>query len=142
LQRFRPPFFFRGSPFVSSDLRSRPLRLARAAEEARQREPHLLRSLRNYAQTTASPGESAWKWLPLARHHGLPTRLVDWTWAPLVALHFVTADTNRYQERGLGLAVDTFKARDFLPVKVKRVISREAAGAFSIEMLETAGRVR
>lgn len=136
LQRFRSPFVFRGSPFVSFDLRSGLLRLARGPEEARQLEPHLLRSFRKYAQTTAIGGESTWKWLALAQHHGLPTRLVDWTWSPLVALHFATADMTRYDQDGIVLAMDTFKAREFLPAKVKTVISREATGVLSIEMLD------
>jgi hypothetical protein len=136
LQRFRSPFVFRGSPFVSFDLRSGLLRLARGPAEARQLEPHLLRSFRKYAQTTAISGESSWKWLALAQHHGLPTRLVDWTWSPLVALHFATSDMTRYSEDGMVLAVDTFKAREFLPAKVKNVISREATGVFSVEMLD------
>lgn len=136
LQRFRSPFIFRGMPEVSFELRSGLLWLARGPEEARQLEPHLLRSFRKYAQTSAIAGESAWKWLALAQHHGLPTRLVDWTWSPLVALHFATWDTARYAQDGLVLAVDTYKAREFLPADVKKVISREATGVFSIEMLD------
>ena len=33
-----------------------------------------------------------WDWLALASHHGVPTRLLDWSWNPLIAAYFAVRE--------------------------------------------------
>ncbi|HEY6759807.1 MAG TPA: FRG domain-containing protein [Baekduia sp.] len=131
-EQARPTVVFRG--LARRDF-SNVTSLARLDGDYPALERHLLRNFRKYAHQRA-PGPTTWDWLALGQHHGLPTRLLDWTFSPLVALHFATAT---WPEQDAVLwSVDCARLHDALPPLLREMLDAEGSLVFTTEQLAVA----
>lgn len=134
-EKIRTTVAYRGLGSAEQSLDSGLFRL-RGVSSA-ELEPHILRNFRKYAHRDTSPGDSDWNWLSVAQHHGLPTRLLDWTSSPYVALHFATADLKRYDEPGAVWCVDYAATHQLLPPGLRKEAESIAMGLFTTQMLSS-----
>jgi hypothetical protein len=135
LGRFRSNYAFRGMSNADYQLQTS---LERLGGNFADLEGHLLRNFRKYAYRSGTVTDTVWNWLAVGQHHGLPTRLYDWTYSPFVALHFATEDIDHFDADGAVWCVDYVRAHRLLPQRLKDLLHDEGSNVFTVEMLQRA----
>lgn len=136
LGRFRTDYAFRGMSDKSYPLATR---FERNCRDQPKLEYHLLRNFRKYANVDFKGDLSSdWRILTIGQHYGLPTRLLDWTYSPFVALHFATNSLEYFHVDGVVWMVDFVKVNLLLPQKLREEMNLAGSNTFTIEMIEEA----
>jgi hypothetical protein len=132
LGRHRSPCAFRGSSNAEYTLETSLMRMGGRYDEL---ERHLIRNFRKYAHKDVVERDSFWNWLTLAQHHGLPTRLLDWTYPPFCALHFATVNLQDAHLDGTVWKIDYHKVSALLPPKLRARLKELSANVFTTDIL-------
>src|SRR5690242_14343506 len=135
LGRFRSRYAFRGLSDAGYRLNTTLFRLGGDYAEL---ERHLLRNFKKYAYRSGAERDSLWHWLSVAQHYGLPTRILDWTYSPFIAMHFATTNIEKYTTDGVIWAINYAKAHELLPSRLKAQLDEEGAHVLTVEMLTEA----
>ena len=85
--------------------------------------------------------EDIWEIMAIAQHYRVPTRLLDWSWSPLVALHFATSRVKIDDEEGnpaVVWAINIDDVNELLPEDFHHLVNRHRLKIFTYDDLKAA----
>lgn len=132
ISRYRSQWAYRGTGRAAWDLVTS---LHRAVGDKVNLESPMLRNFRKYAYRSELHAFSEWHWVTLAQHHGMPTRLLDWTFSPYVALHFATANPAHADHDGAIWCAHYVRCHERLPAVLRELQQLHECDVFTIDML-------
>ncbi|MBQ3268555.1 MAG: FRG domain-containing protein [Clostridia bacterium] len=140
LDRYRSLHIYRGMPNADYSLVTSLRRICK--RERKRLEPIILSNFTKYAALEdPSIERSVWRQMVLGQHHGLPTRLLDWSFSPLTSLHFALSEINMDdmdKHDCVVWRIDVHELHELLPEKYQRVMRKEQTTVFSLKMLHEA----
>ncbi|MDO4806626.1 MAG: FRG domain-containing protein [Coriobacteriales bacterium] len=138
LDRYRNLHIYRGMSNADFSMVSSLQRICK--QKRRTLEPAILSNFTKYAVLEdPTIEESVWRQMILGQHHGLPTRLLDWSYSPLVGLHFATIENNLEDmdaHDSVVWRIDVKELHAMLPPKYQEVMARSHNTVFSLKMLQ------
>lgn len=107
-------------------------------EKQKKLEKSILRNFTKYAAIEDSElNNSVWRQLIIGQHHGLPTRLMDWSYSPLMALHFATSGEDMASMENNNCVVwsiDINEINGLLPQKYSDKLNGRNVYLFTVDM--------
>lgn len=79
---------------------------------------------------------SIWNNMIIAQHHGIPTRCLDFSLSPIVALHFALSSNVKGQDAVVWAINHGMLHRNLLPERYKEILDKYEAVSFTVNMLE------
>ena len=139
IKRSRSNYLYRGLSSVDYHLITSLERNCKG--ESGKLEHALLRNFAKYALANhALTDNSVWAQLTIGQHHGLPTRMLDWTYSPLMALHFSVSESSFKcfsDHDSVIWAIHVPEMNELLPEKYREALNKEGAFFFTIDMLNS-----
>ncbi len=135
IDRFRSHYVFRGMPDVSYPLTTSLARNCKG--HAKELESAILRNFTKYAALEDESIErSVWRQMILGQHHGLPTRMLDWSHSSLVGMHFAVTETDLDQMEehdSVVWRIDMTELHNLLPEKYRAKMDADQTVIFDVD---------